>query len=148
MLYFLFVFLIRILRGPEREPVLWEDADSVVPGVDGGCPGGGLPPGLPRLQALHPATLLPQVRPRLPGGSEQARQVDFDYFKNSIFPATLVDFFKLISLKLFFSSSIPHNFSVHLVLIFDTFFINVLVLFSSISLFFIHICLLVFTSSS
>ncbi len=82
---FSFFFLIRILRGPEREPILWEDADAVVPGVHASGPGGGLPPGLPRLQALHPATLLPQVRPRLPGGSEQARQVDLDFIKNTIF---------------------------------------------------------------
>ncbi len=113
MLYFLFVFLIRILRGPEREPVLWEDADAVVPGVYPGGLGGGLPAGLPRLQALHPATLLPQVRSRLPGGSEQARQVALDFIKNSIFPATLADFFKF--LKLFLQQFLfqkPHNSSV------------------------------------
>jgi hypothetical protein len=36
------------------------------------------------------------VRPRLPGGPEQARQVALDFTKNIIFPATLADYFKLV----------------------------------------------------
>ncbi len=135
MLYSYFV-LIRILRGPEREPVLWEDADTVVPGVYPGCPGGGLPAGLPRLQTLHPATLLPQVRPRLPGGSEQAWQVDLDFIKNIIFPQRWLISLNWYLLNFFFRSSSPHNSSVldsvHLVHIFAKFssFIILLVLFS------------------